>query len=361
MKINVIKRILMILVIYTLLFTIKCYAGSFSISATPTTVEPNATVTIKITGNNVTGRINLTATNISLSASSVWVENNTQTVTGIVTGTSGSKATITATPAVDNLVDSTTADTITGAKSATITIKKEEPKQETPAQTTTSETNNNTLNNNSTSNSSNASSNSTTTTTNKKTNTTNNNTITKTDTSKKEETVQNEYVEDQGTISEFGITSLYIYSIDENEEKNEIEISPKFDINTNEYNCNVTENIKKVEIIYEANEYKDLVKIEGLENDLISGENIITIKMNDNNGKEKTYKITVTKEVPKVAIPEEVIGKNEEKEKYEESIIKIPVIWFIVLQLGIIAINVLISLTIYKIKKKKWINVNVNN
>lgn len=81
-------------------------------------------------------------------------------------------------------------------------------------------------------------------------------------------TPQTEYVEDQGTIAEFGITSLYVFGVSETGEKREIQLSPNFDINVSDYSCSIERDIKSIEIDYEANEYKDLVNAEGLDKDL---------------------------------------------------------------------------------------------
>lgn len=134
------KKILIIcmFIIVFLLMQSKCYAvGSFSISSSPSSnVEPGTSVTIKITANNVTGQISLTGTNITLSESVIWVEDDTVTVTGTI-GNEGTTATVTATPLV--LGDSTTAEKITKPQTITITIKQQEtqpPAETTPEQPT---------------------------------------------------------------------------------------------------------------------------------------------------------------------------------------------------------------------------------
>ena len=83
-----VHKIIIMIIILFFAVTIKCYAGSIGVS-TSGTAEPGSTVTIKVSGNNATGRVNLSGKNIKLSSSSVWVENNTQTVTGTITGSDG--------------------------------------------------------------------------------------------------------------------------------------------------------------------------------------------------------------------------------------------------------------------------------
>ncbi len=61
----------------------------------PNTANNGDTVTLTITGNGLTGKVNLSASNASLSDNSVWIEKNSVSVTAKITGF---PATITATP-----------------------------------------------------------------------------------------------------------------------------------------------------------------------------------------------------------------------------------------------------------------------
>lgn len=287
-------RIILLAIVILCGLSIKCYAGSFSVSTSTKTAEPGSTISINITGNNATGRINLSGSNISLSSSAVWVENGTQTITGTITGGDGQTASITATAAGENLVDSTTADEIKGSKSASVAIKKKEVvvEQKTPQvvenskPTTSTSTKNNTK---------------------------------KTTVAKQQNTQTNEYKEDQGTVAEFGITSLYIFGVNDSEEKSEIAFSPNFDINVSDYSCTVGNNIKRLEFDYDANEYRDLVHIDGIDKELEAGENVVTITMQNTDGNTKTYKIVVTKEAPVEAPKEEADMQNGESNNAENS------------------------------------------
>ena len=74
----------------------KIEASSFSMSASTSSVRPGQSFTVTISGNDCTGRVNLSASNGSVSPSSVWVENGSVSAT-VTAGSSGS-VTVTATP-----------------------------------------------------------------------------------------------------------------------------------------------------------------------------------------------------------------------------------------------------------------------
>lgn len=74
---------------------ITVFAASISIGASTGSVSPGGTFTVSI-GGNVTGRVNVSVSNGTANASSVWVENSTASVT-ITAGSSGS-VTVTASP-----------------------------------------------------------------------------------------------------------------------------------------------------------------------------------------------------------------------------------------------------------------------
>lgn len=352
MKINMNKvcKIMVLSAILMFIAAVKSYAGSFGISAAPGSAEPNSTITISVSGNNATGRINLSGSNIRLNKSSVWVENNTQTVTGTLTGGDGQTATITAVAA--DLADSTTADDITGSRSATVQIKKKEvvvaqptaPAQTTPQATSQQQAVSKPATNQNKQQNSKA------------------NTPAKQET--KTEVPKENNIEDQGTKAEFGIASLYLFGVNANGEKTELVLSPEFNINTAEYTCNVNADIQKIEMDYDASEYKDLVNIEGLEKELISGENIILVNMKNTDGTEKNYKITIIKEMGEenkevnllAAVNNgdnnattNISSNNSKKEKN----INMPIGQFIAIQIGIIIIEGVIFSLLYCILNNK--------
>lgn len=163
------------------------------------------------------------------------------------------------------------------------------------------------------------------------------------------------YEEEQGTISEFGLTDLYLYGIDENSKMIELEFLPKFDINIDTYKCQVQDNIKKVEIIYEANEYKDFVEVVGDKKELKYGENFIEIIIKDNDNNEKKYKIVIIKNQTKVeeTVQEEILEKVEDTVEINEEtkidkVSSLSIIIFLIITIFIFSISILI----YKKKLK---------
>ena len=112
----------------TLLFTFNVlgdvvFAASYSISVTSNSVTVGNSVTLKVNGSGLTGRFNVSSSNASvatLSGSSVWVENNTQSIK-INTKKVGT-AVITVTP-TDGISDSMGNEVSLAVKKITITVK----------------------------------------------------------------------------------------------------------------------------------------------------------------------------------------------------------------------------------------------
>ena len=315
-----ITKVLLVLVVAILALEIKAYAASFSIAASAKTVEPGSDVTITITGNNVYGKVDLKGTNITLSENSVWLDSNIKVVTGKITGKSGDTATVTATPETDNLVNSENPEeVITGAKSVSIEIKEKEV--ETPAPVTEQEPAQPPVENPQTT--------PTTTTTTPPQTTQQAETpkqekdTTKT-TPKKTEPTQpapepessaQEIVpdnENQGTPSEFGITEMRIYGVMPDGIKQELEYTPVFNINQPVYSCKLTKDMVNINIEIQANEYKDMVKVENPE-EIKEGENIFRISMDDGNGRSKQYVIRAIKEETEKTEEELANELNEEE------------------------------------------------
>ena len=131
------KNISIILIIALLLMTVlieKNYAaGSFSVSTSSSTVTVGETVTITITGNDAYGTVKISASSGTLSATKVFLEGDSKTVT--LTTNKEEIVKITVSPAEEGLGDSDE-NPITGSKSATVTVK---AKQTTPDPTPTPE------------------------------------------------------------------------------------------------------------------------------------------------------------------------------------------------------------------------------
>ncbi len=125
------KKIFMILLMCVcFVFLGNVYAASVTLTGS-SSGAPGKKITITIKG-DFTGRVNLSASNGTLSKSSVWIENNSQTF-AVTLGQSG-KTVITATPAAGTSDKSGNIITVS-AKSKTITIK--EPAASTDKDTTT--------------------------------------------------------------------------------------------------------------------------------------------------------------------------------------------------------------------------------
>ena len=119
---KILKYLLTILFTFSVLGDVV-FAASYSISVTSNTVTVGNSVTLKVNGSGLTGRFNVSSSNssvASLSGSSVWVENNTQSIK-ISTKKAGT-AVITVTP-TDGISDSMGNEASLSVKKITITVK----------------------------------------------------------------------------------------------------------------------------------------------------------------------------------------------------------------------------------------------
>lgn len=116
-----IKKILLSLITVLILFSnLNVKSASYSFNFTgPSEATSGQTVTLTITANGLTGKVNLSSTNASLNTNSVWVEKNSVNVTATITGF---PAKITATPSelTDNEYN------IVSISSKTITINQKQ-------------------------------------------------------------------------------------------------------------------------------------------------------------------------------------------------------------------------------------------
>ncbi|MDE5538920.1 MAG: cadherin-like beta sandwich domain-containing protein [Bacilli bacterium] len=104
------------------LFTIAVDAASFNVNSSAKEVKPNGTFTVSVSGDCI-GRVDITVVNGTISKSSVWVEQNYQTIS-VKAGSSGSVKVI-ATPAV-GFSDADANIYNPKAKSVTVNVKKQE-------------------------------------------------------------------------------------------------------------------------------------------------------------------------------------------------------------------------------------------
>lgn len=85
---NKIKLILLMSFVLLGMLSVKCFATSISVSPSKRTVAPGESFSVTISGSDATGRVNISASNGTVSQSSAWIENNSVTVT-VKAGSSG--------------------------------------------------------------------------------------------------------------------------------------------------------------------------------------------------------------------------------------------------------------------------------
>ena len=115
------KNYLSILILSFVLFTNSVMAAEYSITTTSNSVTVGNSITLKVTGTNLAGKFNITSSNssvVSLSSSSIWIDNNSQSIT--LKANKVGSATITINPTD---VTSYNGETITKEKTITITVK----------------------------------------------------------------------------------------------------------------------------------------------------------------------------------------------------------------------------------------------
>ena len=325
-----IKVICISIILIILVFGINYVKGSsYSFNVTAVSeAKKGDTVTISIIGTGLTGRVNVTATNATLNVDRVWVENNTQTVNAKITGF---PVKITATP--DNLTDKEYNIVKVNGKTITINEKKEEVKDDNKNTGNNSNIDKNT-NNNSTNNNT------------QKLPATNKNNTNK-------EKVQNivEVNREEEATPQFGMNSLMLNAIKENGEKQEISYSPTFNIDTYEYSCDVSSDVKDIEVLTDAGEYNEYVKVEKPDT-LSLGENIIKITMNKDD-LSLTYTIKVNK-VQEVDETSKTVENQNISESRSEKILSFTVLQFIGIILAICIIEgVLLKMPWKKLFRKR--------
>lgn len=122
---KIIEKIILIFILISAIYVTKVYAtGSFSISASKTSINKGESVTINISGNNAYGEIKITATNATVSASSVFLQNDTKQVT--VTSTSDEDIKVTASIGEAGLGDGDENPINEGPQTITINVKKQD-------------------------------------------------------------------------------------------------------------------------------------------------------------------------------------------------------------------------------------------
>ena len=145
---------------------------------------------------------------------------------------------------------------------------------------------------NSTKNNKNASTN-----TSKKNNNTKTNEIKKENKTNKENVTNNKNEienENENEKEDYKLQKLELSYLDENNEKQIINITPEFNEDVYKYSCYIEKDIVKIEISYNEENYNDNIKIEGNEN-IPEGKSQILITVKNNEKYPKVYIIEVQK------------------------------------------------------------------
>ena len=288
-------------------FSLESYAASFSVSA-PSSVQPGQSFTITITGNSATGRIDVQASNATLNASSVWVENNSQ----FITATAGSEGSISITATATSLADSDTGDDVYGTRSCSVSVQ--QPIVEEPPSEEYSGNNR---------------------------------------TTRKTEEPEEEPEEEK---RELGLYGLVVKGEKEDGSIIELSLDKEFEFSRHEYIIYVPTDVKKIDLETESYEYNETTEIIGLENELVPGENIITIRITDGDN-ESIYTLKVIKEemAEEIKEVEETIEETTKKEEvnFFNREISFQIKYFILLVLGIVLGEAFIIILLSKLIKRK--------
>ncbi len=330
---NKFKFISMFLIFgFIILINSMVHAASIGMSINKSSATVGDSFTVTISGIN--GRVNISGNDkVTISPSGSAFVDGSLTISG--TAKNSGTGTITVTP-----VDVTTTDAepveIFSSASRSIQIN-EKPKAEQNTNTTTTNTKTNT------------------TTQKKAENKTTKNTTTTNKNTKQNQVKKNEDIvvnkEDQGTKEELLIEDMNVFTIDKEGNKEEIKLTPEFDGKVTEYTLNVENNNDKLEFDSKYNKEYEL-KIEGLEEDLKVGENIVKLTLTRDE-ESKVYTFKVIKEENKVDENENNTEKIEKKEEDNQKKLTFSVLEFIGIIIGCILIENLIVLSVYKIIKAK--------
>lgn len=319
-KVLKISLIFGVLIFLSLLFSnVKAASLKVTTSNSNPTVGDSFTITIS-GGDGVIKSVTSSNTGVVTVESTNWVDREGTKITA--KAVSAGSATITVTPEEVVTPDE---QYVTGSGSVTINVK---AKETSSGSGETSGGSNNTANSNSNSGNSgktNSSSSGTKTSASNKPNTN------KDAVKDVEETEQKEEATPQ-----FGMNSLMLNAVNENGEKQEIAFNPTFNIDTYEYTAEIESNIVDVEVLTEAGEYNDYVKVEKPES-FNAGENIIKITMQKDD-MSLTYTIKVNKKESEETV-ETVSDAVVESENKKQTLITFTIPQFIAVILTICLIE----------------------
>ena len=131
-------------------------------------------------------------------------------------------------------------------------------------------------------------------------------------------------------VENIRLNEINLISVNKEGKEESIDISPDFDKDIFEYNCEVNSNISKIDVKIKDSNYS--IEIKGNEN-LKAGKNVITIVAKSKDGDEVIYKINVNKKEDKETLNK---VKNNEK-KDNKTIISIILIIVLIVIIFILA------------------------
>lgn len=255
-KINIIFCIFILSII---LIGVKSYAVSISVSPSKSTVSPGQSFSVTISGNDATGKVNISVSGGSASTSSVWIENNSQTIT-VTAGASG-----TVKISASGELSSNAGEDKNVSSSASVKIQ---------AASSGGNTSGGSQNNN--------------------------------NTTKKPTTTKP--VEEKEKSKDSSLKELVIA---------EGAITPEFNKDVKEYALTVPNEITSVSVTATPTDSKAKAVVEG-NTELKEGENTVTVTVTAENGDKTNYTIKVTRSRAKLSLQSLVIKyENENKELIE--------------------------------------------
>lgn len=336
---SILFKILIIICLIFVAFYTNVQAATFGLKASKTEVTVGESFNVTISG--IYGKVTISGSNTSISPSGSQFVDGSLTLTCNTNKEGTAKVTVTAHEAATTGANP---QEVSETKSVTVNVKAkpivEQPKPPAPTNTQTSNKTN---------------------TSNKPTTTKKTTTTTKKTETKKETPVVETKEEEEATPL-WGISEVKLIGVKENDEKIDLELDKKFDINTYEYLCNVSNDVKRIEVQKEAYEYNEFVTITGIEEDLKDGENIITLKLSKEGQNELLYTIKVNKEAKQEEIQSVSAEVIENKDEKKNASISMPVWSFILLEFAIVIITAVITffvtkkIILSKDKTKKYTN-----
>ena len=320
-KKKVLISILIVLIAMMMLFVPKTFGASLTISASNSNPTVGDSITITV-GSGVGGKVSLSSSNPSVISvsSSMFIDYNSASFTAKANSVGSCTITVTA---VDLVSTDAEPVEITGSKSITINVK--EKQVEAPSDGNQSGSGDSSGTNSGNSNKGNSNSGGSNQSASNKPNTN------KDAVKDVEETEQEEEATPQ-----FGMNSLMLNAVDEEGNKQEIAFTPTFNIDTYEYTAEIESNIVDVEVLTEAGEYNDYVKVEKPES-FNAGENIIKITMQKDD-MSLTYTIKVNKKESEETV-ETVSDAVVESENKKQTLITFTIPQFIAVILTICLIE----------------------